>query len=349
MEVPDAGRIGFPAKLVGERGSATSLRPGSYITLKTVFNSRTGRTDLVGNGVRVSPLTATRIPPGNTVQLLVLSTSPQLRLKLIASIPEADLSNRNVPATTARHVLHTLGMQRMDGAEEIVRALIASHRELSPELIRALAFRIDRDLPDRKRRRHGRVLVELADKDMERDGEKRGTHEMMQVLTDGRWGESGGGNRDATDPDSPRAPSSISLRAFLQRGTSSPSHSLQLFNHLRGSGRLHWVVIPIGAGRADRSTTGTLRVGIDVTDHSVREASLALGVGPGVWWFYWEIESGAASLVSSEAEGGAPDIPQSLLARISGRGHTDTTLYQNGDGFSALSSEVQKLGVDEYG
>jgi len=86
-----------------------------------------------------------------------------------------------------------------------------------------------------------------------------------------------------------------------------------------------------------------------VTDHSVREASLALEAGSGVWWFSWEIESGNAYLVSIEAEEGAPDIPQSLLARISGRGHTDTTLYQNGDGFSALSSEVQKLGVDEYG
>ncbi|HKK48512.1 MAG TPA: hypothetical protein VJ932_05415, partial [Alkalispirochaeta sp.] len=231
------------------------------------------------------------------MRLLVLSTTPQVRLKLLAHFPPSHLSDNASSLRSIGQVVNSLGLQPGDGAEEVVRALLNSHRELSPALIRALAVRIDRDLPERGRQRRARLLVELADKGMDPDREELRSEELLPYLTDGRWGQRGSEHQHRLPQGTSRREPLTSLRAFLQRTTATPSHSVQLFNHLSGNGDLHWVVIPIGAHRDAHATTGTLRVGLDTTDNTAREATLALGVGAGVWWFSWVIDQGTARMV----------------------------------------------------
>ncbi|MEX2443697.1 MAG: hypothetical protein WD492_08845 [Alkalispirochaeta sp.] len=334
---------------MGGRTTAASLRPGAIVTLRTAVSSLTGRLEFIGRNLQLVPVTKVNIPPGKSVRLLVLSTTPQLRLKLLPDSLPAGLSVGRTSSSPARQILNALGLHRIDGADEVVRALINSQRELSPEMVRMLSIRLGRDLSDRSRHRRARVVVELADREIDLDKEEDHRGGLIPPFTDGRWDGDGRSGNYRSRKGSTDHKQSTRLRAYLSRTTSSPSHALQLFNHLKSSGDLHWVVIPIGARRAKYATNGTLRVGIDQTDHTPREATLALGVGSGVWWFSWTIGNGSVRLVSCETDKDAPRIPESLLARISGRGHTNTDQYKNGDGFSGTSSEVNKLGVDEYG
>jgi hypothetical protein len=240
-------------------------------------------------------------------------------------------------------------MTHTEGAEALVRALINSHRELSPEVIRMLLRHMGHEsASQRSKQRRARVVVEAADRDIDLGVETADSESLIPVLTDGRWPFRDRGDRESPAGGADEEPLTL-LRSFLRRTTQNPSHGIQLFNHLRSSSDLHWIVIPIGARNAEHATTGTLRVGVDPTDHTPREATLAIAVGSGVWWLSWTLERGGVRLVSFEAESGAPEIPESLLARISGRGHTNTDQFQNGDGFSGTSSEVNNLGVDEYG
>lgn len=349
MFTPEAGSVGFPARLVGGRTTAASLRSGAVVTLRTELSTLTGRLELTGPTMRLAPTTSVEIPVGTTVRLLVVATTPQLRLKLLPdSVPSALMSNA-ASSSGARHAVSALGLNHGGGVEELVRALINSQRELSPELVRRLAERIGQDVPQRLRKRRARALVELADREMDTDEDSDYEHQLISLLSDGRWSSGGRGDRrEHRDRSAPRQPLT-SLQTFLRRATPAPGHALQLFNHLRSTGDLQWVVVPVGARQSEASTIGTLRVGIDHLNHTPKAATLALGVGLGVWWFSWEIGGDGARLTAWEAAGDAPQIPESLLARMGGRGHTGINRYQNGDGFSGTSSEVNKLGVDEYG
>lgn len=349
MISPEAGSAGFPARLVGGRTAAASLRSGAVVTLSTQLSSLTGRVEFVGSTMKLAPISSVEIPAGRTVRLLVLATKPQLRLKLL---PDSLYSTRLTdahPTSGARHAMIALGLPRASGVEEVVRALINSHRELSPELIRSVSGRIGRDLPERPRQRRARVMVELADREIGWDGQDESVEQLIAFLADGRWSSGGRHDRRYPGDGSEETQNLTSLRSFLSRATATPAHPVQLLNYIRNNGDLHWVVVPIGASRNGSSTTGTLRIGLDQTDHTPKEATLALGVGSGVWWFSWKIGEGGVRLSSSEADPNAPQIPEFLLARMRGRGHTDTDQYQNGDGFSGTSSDVNKLGVDEYG
>ncbi|MFO8043977.1 MAG: hypothetical protein R6U25_12300 [Alkalispirochaeta sp.] len=349
MITPEAGSVGFPARLVGGRTTAASLRSGAVVTLRTEFSSFTGRLELVGPTMRLAPTTSVEIPVGTTVRLLVVATTPQLRLKLLPDSLPLTTTGDSGSSSGSRHAMSALGLNRSVGVEELVRALINSHRELSPELVRRLAGRIGQDLPQRLRQRRARVLVELADREMEPDGESDSGEELISLLTDGRWSSGGHGDRRQPGERPASHQRLTSLQSFLSRATATPSHSLQLFNYLRSTGDLHWVVVPVGARQSESSTTGTLRVGIDRRNQTPKEATLALSVGSGVWWFSWKMGADGARLSAWEVEGDAPQIPESLLARMGGRRHTNSNRYQNGDGFSGTSSEVNKLGVDEYG
>ena len=357
MIVPDAGRTGFPARVMSGRPERPTFRAGQVIQFTVRSSQPGGRFVLEAAGVRLAVTAPLSPDRDGLVKLVVASTKP-LVLKSFPtrSRPTGDLLDA---------ILTKFDLVQIPHAKAVVRAVVASLRTVSPSLVRIVAAHIAlwskgtggpmahawRRQDASGRRRGVRALVEAIDKDLspaELDGQSEGRRLLAWLAGWDVPAEERGNEGDQRRSHGDTA-NGNALGAYLTRTDRRGRHPLQLFNHLRGTGPVHWVVIPIGAMLEGRRVEGTLRIAVDPDRGSPRRAVLAMERDGGAWWFTWEFQAGTPTLTAAGAEGSDSPIPESLLARLAGTGHTGVTHEPGGDGFSTVSTGFGSGGVDVYG
>jgi hypothetical protein len=358
------------------------------LSLRVVSDSSGGGHRLEGHGIRLNPspaLLADRTL-GEVVRVRVVSVSPHLELEALPgksggvaagkgasfliggdggdgalSAAGTGTVGPRLGEGTVAALLNRLNVARIPFSDSLVSVILNSQRVLSPRLIAAISRRMEHWaalVPRRGRgafaiRRRARALLESADRGMDGIGGEGDLEDLLSLLAG--WSSESSFSEDEADGDrsatlsGEEPPRANDLAAYLTRATDDPWDPLQLFNHLRSTGDLHWIVLPVGARTEQSRTTGSLRVGLDRVGGTPRRATLGLSHSSGSWWFSWEIADGGVVLRSAQAVEGAPEIPVALLARLGGTRHTVTEGFPSGDGFSAVATTVPGLGGDEHG
>lgn len=353
---PGTGRAGFTARLVAGRLAARKLRPGQILTLRVAHSSLTGRTELRGHGVKLGVASGTPLPEGKTLQFRVLKLQPAITLKLLSASSPAEAggpAGAQQPAAL-QSLLARLGLPDGMPQQALAEVLLQSRRALDPALIRSLSAHLRGDSPARMRR-EARASVERADRGMDpeaRPGAGTGGEELAALLLD-RWPQRDGHNPgpDSDDGDDPGS-SAKSIEAYLRRATAAPDHPLQLFNALRGSGNLHWILVPLGAQQGSARVQGSLKLGLDPVTLRPVAAQLSVQRPAGLWRLWWDqAKAGGSSMVLSAwtSEDPADPVPEALLARIGRTGHTGVVEPEQGDGFVSEMNSTGTIGFEGYG
>jgi hypothetical protein len=286
---------------------------------------------------------------GTEIQFRILSTHPRLHLHLLSQT--SDGSKDSTPSSLAARFLGAAGLS--SGAGDLAQAFVTTLRTLSPPLLRLLApvferLLAGRSVTPRERRRVGRAILELGDRGMRADGD--GHHD----LDAGFLGQLAGlipfqSQNDTSSQQEPQTPSGDQIASYLRRVAPRADSPVQLFNYLSDHGELHWILVPVGALRGPAAVSGSLRVGLHRGTGTPQRAALRLAVAGGTWWFHWTISGGAAELSAAWEEESAVSIPESLLARLGGTGHTGESLEIRDDGFDLGVGVDPGEGVDAYG
>ena len=286
---------------------------------------------------------------GSEVQFKILSTHPRLHLHMLSQI--TDSHGETVSSSLAARFLSAAGVSRQAG--DLAQAFVTTLRTLSPPLLRLLApvferLLAGRTMSPRERRRLARAVLELGDRGMRVDGEGQEDPEagFLAQLTGLVPFQSG---NDSTPQEEQGEESRDQIASYLRRAVKKADSPVQLFNYLSDHGELHWIVVPVGVRRGTAGTSGSLRVGLHRGSGAPQRAALHLAVGGGAWWFHWTFSGGMPSLSAAWEEESPVAIPESLLARLGGTGHTVGRSEYHDDGFDLGAGVDPGEGVDAYG
>lgn len=372
MHASGASDSGVLARLVdGKRGSHI-LRPGASLTFRVESHGDQTVGLVHRNGLRIAVPVGADLRIGETVRFTVLASKPSLLLTRIyrettTAGTGRDTMSSAVDIDSSRTLVDRfLDQERLSdvpGARELARALIASHRHLAPESMHrltslfALLTRRTHDDSERPgaRNRLARAVVELRDRSIEvSDPTTSAESDLVAWLSDAPHDRPRDDRRGEQRPRKPAIRGSADdLPSYLHRATDAPDHPLQLFNALKTTGDLHWIVIPIGAtagsGVAEARVEGTLKLAVSQASGSVEGASLAVGRGERRWRFSWHLKGGHLRLCRATVDHGAQPIPETLLARLGVTRHTGRVASEGDDGFTIGMIEGGQVGVDQYG
>lgn len=342
------------------------LRVGDIVHLTVRRTNRAEHLVLKGKTLHVTVQANPALHAGDRLTARILATHPRLRLEVV---PEKGVTRSGSARLSSavgdrsealKNILtHALENSGHGNDETRFRHVVALYRRY---------FGLPRDGERKKvQLSRARSMVELADRALDRTREDR--HDQVSDLV--QW-FSGTGNRrndgrkeaaHGTSTDTIDGPDD--LVEYLQRATETPDHLLQLFNALRPSGDLHWVIVPIRGWRSNSSSASAqntvdavLKIGWLWKEHTPVEALLSVtGESGACWWFRWTIaKKGKSTVVEpqnawSEDSNAHRPVDVELLARLGFSGHTgDVKQKVECDGFtSSTSKEGKELRIDTYG
>ncbi len=170
------------------------------------------------------------------------------------------------------------GLSRSPGTLGIAAALIRSGRPLDGAVVRRTVKRFQSHLKDNSNET-ARAAVEAEERGFAGD-----TEQALSLWwggsDDGSTGQRFAKNRAREDS----GPAIDDVRTYLLRTVKTPDHPLQLYNCLKTSAEVHWVVIPVQLSRNGRTLDGVVRVGISPLTGTAQVIALSARHSGGTVW-----------------------------------------------------------------
>jgi len=330
---------------LGGRDTPRSLADGTILDL-TVTRASKGSVTLKGRGVSLRVLNGAGLQPGERLTVRVVAQGRGFRLAILHRTADPPDLDQN---TVFRNLLTRLGVSDGPVVRGLFSAFFASGRPVDPALFRR-ALEQSKVLTSRGGRGTAgdtRASLELSDRELTVD--LFDTDDLARLIGAFSGYDGGSGTRDGSHrPVSPESGASgeTELRRFLNRTADRVTDPLQLYNALRPrSGDLHWTVIPIHATAGADRLSAVMKLGVDPATGRTREVVMSVSYSGGRAWFRWNT-AGPVKLVAAGRDDGE-DLPQELLARLGGTGHTESATA--GDGFSLDTAAEDEWTVGDYG